>query len=165
MHCSTIYVAMKCIKSIVIKHTDWRQTTLDQYTHQQVITPIKHPCPHQMLTMLVYPVTYAHGFVGGGFCCGYIILSLSLSNYWISRLYLTGFTAAELRRHLSNMTMIRRSKQALLQDWNVCLRRNLNDRIFCTPNQGYSFGQLCLCPKYQWSDTEGCGQIGRYPAI
>ena len=44
--------------------------------------------------------------------------------YWISRLYLTGIAAAELRWYLSNMDVIQIVYQVLLQDRKFCLWRN-----------------------------------------
>ena len=45
-------------------------------------------------------------------------------SYWISPLYFTGVTAAELRWHLSNMNVIKIIYHVLLQDRKFCLRRN-----------------------------------------
>ena len=45
-------------------------------------------------------------------------------SYWISRLYLTGVAAAQLRWHLLNMNQIQRTWQVLLRDRKFCYRRN-----------------------------------------
>ena len=45
-------------------------------------------------------------------------------SYWISRLYLTGVAAAQLRRHLANMNVIQRILQVLSPERKFCLRRN-----------------------------------------
>ena len=45
-------------------------------------------------------------------------------SYWISHLYLTGVTTAQLRRQLSNMNVIQIIWEVLLLDRKFCLRRN-----------------------------------------
>ena len=52
-----------------------------------------------------------------------VIVKTNVS-YWISRLYLAGVAAAELRWHLSNMNVVHGILQVLLQDRKFCLRRN-----------------------------------------
>ena len=57
----------------------------------------------------------------------FLLISLFFSivktqvKYWISRLYLTGIAAAQLRTCMSNMDVIQGSWQVLLQERKICL--------------------------------------------
>ena len=55
--------------------------------------------------------------------------------YWMSRLYLTGVTKAELRWHLSNITVIKRSKRYFCKIENFAYGE-INERSFSNPTPG-----------------------------
>ena len=62
-------------------------------------------------------------------------------SYWLSRLYLAGVTAAQLRRHLPNINVNEIVRQTPLQDRKFCLRQNM-----MTSSNGNIFrvtGHLC----------------------
>ena len=54
-------------------------------------------------------------------------------SYWISRLYLTGVTTAELRWHLSNINVIKKSKRYFCNIENVAYAE-INERSFSNPH-------------------------------
>ena len=53
-------------------------------------------------------------------------------SYWISRLYLTGVVAAQLRRHLSNMNVIKKSNRYFCKI-DILLTEKLTNGAFVTP--------------------------------
>ena len=53
-------------------------------------------------------------------------------SYWISRLYLAGVIAAQLRGHLSNITVIQMIQEVFFQDKNAY--GEINERSFSNPH-------------------------------
>ena len=94
--------------------------------------------PDTSLICIVHPMTFIYDlnpeYRGGGYLANFLGIVKTHVRYWISRLYLAGISAAELRWYLSIMKVIKKKYNRYFCKIENFAYGEINERTFSNPH-------------------------------